>query len=243
MNLQQHIHVLRLHVLDMTRLAQRSVDYSVKACALGSPEMCSAVRDRTFEIDALHCEIAETAQELLASNIPCDRDLRFVLSCERIGIALQFLHLQADEIASQCLQLLELGRTVRCAEIAAMGEIVNSLVRLCAVALFEEEKQHADLVLSAGRVERLFEMTFCAWLRSLDRAEREQSECDRVITRHLSRMARQTYEIADALDFWLEVPDIEAKSDMEGRRQALCWDDIPRENADCDRLLRDEFVA
>jgi phosphate uptake regulator len=242
MDLHQHIQVLRLHVLDMTRLAQRSVDYSIKACALGNPEMCSAVRDRTFEIDALHCEITETAQELLALNIPDRGDFRFVLSCERIGIALQALHLQADEIARQCMQLLEVGRNHGCAEIAAMGDIVNSLVRLCAVALFEEKKQHADLVLGAGRVERLFEMTLCDWLRSLDPAERERADCDRAITRHLSCMARQTYEIADALDFWLEDSDIEAKSDMEKRRQAFCSEKIPAENADYDGLLRDEFV-
>jgi phosphate uptake regulator len=243
MDLHQHIYVLRLHVLDMTRLSQKSVDYSVKACALASPQMCTAVRDRSFEIDALHCEIAETAQELLGLHIPGDADLRFVLSSERIAHAMQALHLQAIEIAEQCLQLLEVGGKLGCTEIAAMGDIVNSLVRLNVVALFEEEKQHAEAVLGAGRMERLFETIFCDWLRTLDPAASARTECERAITRRLSSMAREAYEIADALAFWLEDADNEAKCVMEKRRLALSSQEIPAQDADNPRLRRNELVA
>jgi phosphate uptake regulator len=222
MDIRENIRVLRLHVLDMTRLSQRSIDYAVKACALGSPESCRGVCDSTFEIDALHCQIQETARELLALNIPGAADFRFVLSSERIGNGMQALHLHAVEIAERCLRLLEVGRKPGCAEINAMGDSVNGLVRLCVVALFEKEKRHADTVLGIGRIERRFETNLYKWLRTLDHAARAGVECERAITRHLSCMARQAHEIADAIVFWLQDVDIKAESDSQKPKRWLC---------------------
>jgi len=234
MDLQEHIQGLRLHVLDMARMSQRSVDYSIKACALGSAELCCSVRDRTFEIDALRCEITETVEVLLTRSIPRDADFRFVFASERIGRALETLHQHAVEIAGQCLQLLEVGRRPAWAAIGAIGDTVNSLVRLCVVALFEEDKQHAQAALSAGRVERSFETTFCDWFRTLDPTARARAQCERAIVTHLSSMARATYDIADALEFWLEDNDNEPRSRIAKRRPALASEGIQAQGpGDC----------
>ena len=44
MNIQYDIQILRSKLIAMTRLTQRTVDYSIKAMQLGRPELCLAVQ-------------------------------------------------------------------------------------------------------------------------------------------------------------------------------------------------------
>jgi hypothetical protein len=177
--------------------------------------LCSAVRGQPFEIDALHREIAETVRDLLALGLSSKPDLWFVFSSERIGQTLLALHMHAVAIAEECLRLSDMGGKLECPEIIALGEVVNNLVTLCVEAMFEGEMLHADAVLCNRQVERLFERTFCGWFRTLDLAARQQAECERAVARRFSCMARQTYEIADAIALWLR----DGKVELELRAQ------------------------
>ncbi|QNI33842.1 PhoU domain-containing protein [Alloacidobacterium dinghuense] len=129
-DIYQYIQTLRLHLLDMSRVSQRGVDYSIKAYRLGCPEFCASVRDNTDEINILHREITEIVQELLLMELARESDLRFTLASARICNALQAMHSQAVEIARNSMRLLESGG-LRCTDLTTMGDVVNSLVRLC----------------------------------------------------------------------------------------------------------------
>jgi len=204
MDIHEHTQTLRLHLLDMARVSQRSIDYSIKAYKLGGSEFCTNVRDNTYEVNILHREITEIAQDLLLMDMPSESDLRFVLSSPRICNALQAMHRQAVEIVANSMGFLETRGKLKCTDLATMGDVVNSLVRLCVVALFEEGIEHAETVLLTDGVERLFEMTFYDWYRTIDQRARTQAGHELAITKHLSQIAQQTHEIADAIVFWLE---------------------------------------
>ncbi len=205
-DIHQYLQTLRLHLLDMSRVSQRGVDYSIKAYKLGCPEFCASVRDNTDEINILHREITEIVQELLLVELARESDLRLILTSARICNALETMHCEAVEIVRNSMRLLENGG-LKCTDLTAMGDVVNALVRLCVVALFDEGIEHAQTVLQSDGVERLFETTFYDWYRTIDPRARTQAGHELAITKHLSQIVRQTHEVADAIVFWLEDED------------------------------------
>ena len=204
MNTQEYSQILRLSLLDMARVTQRGVDYATKAYRLGNPEFCWIVRECTYDIDVLHREITELARDLLAMELPGESHLRCILASERIGNALRVIYGQAAEIAANSMRIIENGGGLGCAELATMGDLVNNLVRLSIVALFEEDVEHAELVRRSSGVGRLFGSTFYDWYRTIDHSARAQAEFERAITKHLGHIALQTYEVAGAIVFWLD---------------------------------------
>ena len=223
MNTHEYGQTLRLHLLDMARGTQRGVDYAIKAYTLGNSAFCANVRDDSHEIKILHREITEIAQNLLLTELSWKSSLRFIFSSERICNSLQAVHSHAVEIAANSMRLLENGRKSGYADLATMGDIVNSLLRLCVVALFEEEIEHAETVLRTGEIERLFETTFYDWYRDLDHGTRTQACYERAITKHLGQIAHQAYEIAVAIVFWLKDSDLGSRSPAS-KKQSVLYD-------------------
>ena len=228
MNTHEYSQVLRLHLLDMARESQRCVDYAIKAYRLGNPEFCSIVREFTHDIDVLHREITELVRDLLAMELPGESNLRYVLASERMANAMRVVHGQAVEIAANSMRIVENGGGLGCTELATMGDLVNSLVRLSVVALFEEDVEHAKLAQRCSGVGRLFGSTFYDWYRTLDSSARAQAEFERAITKHLGHIALQTHEVAEAIVFWLEdsVGDLAADDD----ERTLAFYDIHRQS-------------
>ena len=210
MDIHQYTQALRLHLLDMSRVTQRGVDYSIKAYTLENSEFCANVRDDSHEVKILHREITEIARELLFEDLSWESNLRFIFSAERICNSLYAVHGYAVEIAANSMRLLENGRKIGYADLAMMGDIVNSLLRLCVVALFEEKIEHAETVLRTGGIERLFETTFYDWYRALDHGTRTQACYELAITKHLGQIAHQVHEVAVAIVFWLKDPGPES---------------------------------
>ncbi len=204
MNTHEYGQILRLHLLDMARETQTGVDYATKAYKLGNPEFCSIVRDCTYDIDVLHREITELVRDLLAMELPGESNLRYILASERIANAMRVMHGQAVEIAANSMRIVENGGGLGCAELTTMGDLVNSLVRLSVVALFEEDVEHAEMVRRCSGIGRIFGSTFYDWYRTIDHSARAQAEFERAITKHLGHIALQTYEVAGAIVFWLD---------------------------------------
>ena len=204
MNTLEYSQILRLRLLDMARVAQRAVDYAIKAYKLGNPDFCAIVRGHTFDIDVPHREITELVRELLAMELPSESNLRYILASDRIANAMRVVHSHALEIAANSMRIVDNGGVLGCAELATMGDLVNRLVRLSVVAIFNEDVEHAELVQRFSRAGRLFESTFYEWYRTIDHSARAQAEFERAITKHLEHIALQTYEVAEAIVFWLE---------------------------------------
>jgi phosphate uptake regulator len=204
LNTHEYSQILRLKLLDKARVTQRGVDYAIKAYKLGNPEFCITVREYIYEIDVLYPEIVGLVRDLLAMELSGESGLRFMLAAERIANALRVVQSKTVEIATNSLRIIENGGGLGCAELGTMGDLVNCLVRLSVVALFEKEVEHAELVQRGSGVGRLFESTFYDWYRTIDHRARAQAEFERAIAKHLRQIAQQTYEISRAILFRLE---------------------------------------
>lgn len=213
MKIQLYMQTLRLHLLDMARACQRGVDYSIKGYQLADSECCFKVQFDTYEIDILHREILYFSRELMLMEISEEPTLRFALSVDRISSALRAVHGCAVEIATSSMRLCESYRKIECQELVSMGAVVNGLVRLCVVALFEEEVVHAQTVLHRSGADSQFATKFFDWYRTLDQQERTQAGYELSIAKHLSRIAREMQEVADAVVFWLNGPEHERRPD------------------------------
>jgi len=220
-DIHQCMQTLRLQLLDMSRVSQRAVDYSIKAYQLDRPEFSANVRDSTYEVNILHREITEIARDLLQMDLPLESDARFALSAVLICDAHHSVHAQAVKIAANSAHLLENGRTPGCAGVTRMGEVVNCLMRLCIIALFDKEVAHAEAVLRNRGVERLFESAFYDWYRNADQRLRAQASQELAITKGLSQMAKETYEIADAIVFLLKGLDSGSTSRIDREQPTI----------------------
>ena len=240
-DIQQYIQNLRLQLLDMSRVVQRAVDYSIKAYKLGSPEFCSSVRDSTHEVDILHREITEIARDLLLMELPRESDVRFALSAVLICEAFHSIHAQAVKIAANDMRLLEDRCAVGCAGLTRMGEMVNCLMRLCIIALFDEEAAHAETVLRNHGVERIFELPFYDESTRMDQRLRAQAGYELAITKSLRQITKETCEIADAIVFWLKGPHSAAVSDID--REQLTIHTVPAKEVESETPNPDGMQA
>jgi phosphate uptake regulator len=187
----------------MARKCQRAVDYALKAYSLGSPGCCRLVRNNKSEINLLHLQIEESIRQILLMEISDTLDLRFVLSADRLCNAFEEIHIHADDIATTSMRLLESAGRIGRKELVSMGDVVNRLMRLCVVSLFEESSGHAETVLRSEGVEGEFEMSFFESLNTLDRSDIGEAVYEIAIADNLSRMARELREVANAIMFWL----------------------------------------
>jgi phosphate uptake regulator len=218
MNSHPYIRALRLHILDMARVCQREVDYSIRAYSLNSSECSRIVRSDRSEINILRLEIDEITREILLMEISDESDLRFVLSAERICNALQQIRVHADDIATNSMRRLESSSKLESKELVSMGDVANRLMRLCVVALFVEGIEHAETVLQSSGVECEFETRFFDRLSTLDQSETTEAVYEIAVADSLGQMARALHELADAIMFWLNDSELNCAPDKAEQR-------------------------
>jgi hypothetical protein len=95
-----------------------------------------------------------------------------------------------------------------------MGKFVNSLLRLCSAALFEEEIRHAKRVLLIERGRRRFDPALYRAHDALPLWPGAHMNRELAIMMCLSQIAEQGYELADAITLWLE-----GKGCLDSRRE------------------------
>jgi phosphate uptake regulator len=204
MKIQRYIPDLRSQLLEMSRLSQRAVDYSIKAYELGSPEFCRHVRNTEYEFGERHRCLADRCRKLLRAGLPLEPDARFVGFVLRICGALDAMHNAATEIARNTMLLLESGHVQESRALEQMGNFVNRVVRLCTVALYKGEVQNAKTVLQNREVGQWFELIAYHANNDISLWIGTQATFDLVITKSLGEIAKQSSEMADAITVWLE---------------------------------------
>jgi len=207
MDANQELKFLRLQLLDMTRATQRVVDCSTKVHGPGGADFFAAARTATFEIDMLCREIKELTGSLPLTDLPDETEVHFVLSTTCICDVLRNIRLHAIEIATDSMRLLKDGWKPEYANLVRIGEAVNCQMRLCVVALFEQEVRHADTVLHSHTVGNLFAAAFGDRYLTLDSRAGTDRSCELSITRHLSQMAKEISKLSYAIALCLEGTD------------------------------------
>ena len=213
MSIHYEIQILRSKLIAMTRLTQRTVDYSIKAFQLGRPELCRVVQNSREEIGAIRGWIANRGRALLAASKPESADSRFVCAALRISTALEAACDAGFNIARHSAIRFAEGWTPISPELLDAGNFVNSQLRLCILSLLKKDLRHAKAVLHNASAGQSFDLA--VYLAHHDLAQRTNAHArfELALVRCLDGIAGQTREIADALLEWHD--EIERRESAE----------------------------
>jgi phosphate uptake regulator len=222
MKLYQPINALRVQLVEMSRLSQRALDYSIKGYQLGSPEFSRSVCSTERELEQHHQQIKDICRKLAARKVTDSADCRFVLIALRLSGALSTTSRAAVQIAQDTTSFVESSRMPRHAALCNLGDLVNSLIRLCIVALFKQEVRHAETVLQSQAVWRRCELIFESMREADDQTNDDETTDEQyifesAIARGLGKVARQAHDMADAILFWLKESDRELCFEANGQ--------------------------
>ncbi len=148
-----------------------------------------------------------------ASTRPSDSRFPFVAA--NIETALHVTYTAAAQIAQDSIRLLEGSGIHGCAALEMLGRVVNGSMRLCVVALFEENADHAKAALRRQDCLPLRELTSISSHPHIDRWAGAQGDFERSVIRSLTEVAKQAHEMADTILFWLEGKSCAASSVSE----------------------------
>jgi phosphate uptake regulator len=216
MTIQPQLKVLRLHLLDMSKLSHRAVDYAIKGYRLGSPEFSRYVRRSDRQLVELRRRITDLCQKLLTEQSvivdpeiftdehAADSDVRFPLVALRICGALQAVCTATAEIAHHTMLLLEDTCVPGSEALEEICFLVNRLMCLCILALFKKEARYAETVVHNRDITRLFEQAIRNLRLDIERRTAITTALELAITNSLRQIAREAHEIAEAVLFWLE---------------------------------------
>lgn len=211
MNLQQERTALRTHLLDMSRLSQRALDYSIKGYKLNSCELSNHIAGVGCQIEERYCQIKVLSRQLIGTGVAAPSDFRFSLAALRLNSAFYKTYKAASRIARATAARVERGTAEKCAALDEFGELINRLVRLCIIALFLNDAVLAEAVLQSQAVWRRSELIF----------HHSPSDVDSytlAITQNLAVIAKQAHEMADAILFWLRGRDCAQAIETQGHR-------------------------
>jgi hypothetical protein len=212
MDVRQQIQKLRLHLLDMSRVSLRTIDYSTKGGKLGYSELCLYFRNARRELDDCHHEITRLSQQLQAMEQISVSDRIFALSAERIANCLRAACFRARDVFRDTMLLRRNPRFVEGKRFLRMSDTVNGLMRLCVVALFKKEISHAKTVLCSS--------SFVGY-EAAEHSLKSQTGMELSIVNDLREIAAQTHQMADAIVFWLENTDSRVESNVRKDRRAF----------------------
>jgi hypothetical protein len=203
-NSHPYIQTLRLHLIDICRVTQRCVDLAIRALELKHPDPTAGDCDHSHEIEMLCSDAAEIAGELLAGDILHITDFRFMLSSTRLCDALQGLYSEGLAVSRNRMRMLANGEEMACEALAALGNHIHALIRLCTTALFDEDCCHAEAILKDNQSLKQFAHSIDDRFTREGAAPHELTGSAIALANSLLRMVRHTHEMADAVAFWLK---------------------------------------
>ncbi len=215
MGFQQHLQPVRAQLLGTARLSHRALDYSIKGYQLGNLDFCNHVSTAARELDEHFSRIRHLCLGLV-TTATTPSDFRFILAALRVSRALHRTYNVAERIAKETVQFLNAHPTAKHAQLGQFGNLVNCLIRLSVVALFEKDARHAETVLQSQGVWRRCELIFNEAYFRIDHRNQAHDFYVLAITRHLGAIAKQAHKIAEALLFWLRGKEDKPSFEAEG---------------------------
>lgn len=195
------------HLLKMTMLSQRAVDYSIKSYQWKSLEFSKAVLDAEAGWEEVQRGIGDRGRMFRAAGRPIDFDSPFACCALRIFGALRVTYAAATQIAHNAMLMLEGGRLAPSSEIREMGDHVNGLVRLYTVALFKKDVEHAATILQNAKVRDWFHSRIYPAQNDVCQGNGATVQLEFEIVRSLVQIEEQAFEIGEAIMRWLDRND------------------------------------
>jgi hypothetical protein len=183
----------------MAMFVQRAVDYSIKSYELAAPDIQRLFWKHDQEWLNLNRRIADRGRSLIAAGALAVDGTQRSDSALQIYSALQVAYKAATAIAHSADMMVARGPSIPSPLVAEVGNYVNSLVRLCTVALFKKEVQHARKILFDPRGRQWCEMMLFHIRCLLAVKPATQARLELAIADALEQIAGQAFEIARAI--------------------------------------------
>lgn len=125
----EELRALKEKLLCMAALAEESIAYAVSGLKDRNQGLARKVFDMEEKINRLDIEIDQKCFELLALKQPMARDLRLIVSADRIGSELERIGDQAVNIAQRALEILKFPDLKPLIDVPRMAGLAQDMVR------------------------------------------------------------------------------------------------------------------
>jgi hypothetical protein len=143
---ERSIRRTRFDVLEMLGIVLRAVDYSTKAYAFGFVDFARYALNEREQLAYISKAIIATSQRLYKKDIHTPQ-ISFGHSARAISVALFSTGQHAYNISSHAIELSRQGRYQRSAALIQGGQHITEFLRLCIVAIMEQNVEHVETVL------------------------------------------------------------------------------------------------
>ncbi|MBI2781476.1 MAG: phosphate signaling complex protein PhoU [Chloroflexi bacterium] len=148
-------------VLRMASLVEQQIRAAIQAMEARDATLATAVIDGDARVDEAQREASALITTTIALQQPVARDLRFLLSLDRVTYELERIGDHAGDVAKQARKLAGTPAMRPYADLAAMGRIAANLVRAIAGALIDVDEHQARAVAAGDdEIDHLYHRVF-----------------------------------------------------------------------------------
>jgi phosphate transport system protein len=148
-------------VLRMASLVEQQIRGAIEAVSNRDAELATRVVEGDARVNDAQREASALITTTIATQQPVARDLRFLLSLDRVTYELERIGDHAGDVAKQARKLAELPALRPSADLASMGRIAADLVRGITGALIDVDEDMARRVAAGDdEIDHLYRRVF-----------------------------------------------------------------------------------
>jgi phosphate transport system protein len=148
-------------VLRMASLVEQQIRAAIQALVDRDVDLATSVVEGDAKVNEAQREASALITMTIATQQPVARDLRFLLSLDRVTYELERIGDHAGDVAKQARKLADTPALRPHAELAAMGRIAANLVRGIAGALVDIDEQMArEVAAGDDEIDHLYHQVF-----------------------------------------------------------------------------------
>jgi phosphate transport system protein len=149
------------HVLRMASIVEQQIRLAIQALEERDAELATSVVTGDARVNEAQREASSLITTTIATQQPVARDLRFLLSLDRVTYELERIGDHAGDVAKQARKLAGMPALRPYAELAAMGRIAAELVRGITGALIDVDEGLARQVAAGDdEIDHLYHRVF-----------------------------------------------------------------------------------
>jgi phosphate transport system protein len=148
-------------VLRMASLVEQQIRAAIQALVDRDVELAAFVITGDAKVNDAQRDASALITTTIATQQPVARDLRFLLSLDRVTYELERIGDHAGDVAKQARKLADMPVMRPYSELAAMGRIAANLVRGIAGALVDIDEQMArEVAAGDDEIDHLYHQVF-----------------------------------------------------------------------------------
>jgi phosphate transport system protein len=149
------------HVLRMASIVEQQIRLAIQSLEDRDAELATSVVTGDARVNEAQREASSLITTTIATQQPVARDLRLLLSLDRVTYELERIGDHAGDVAKQARKLADMPVLRPYAELAAMGRIAAELVRGITGALIDVDEELARRVAAGDdEIDHLYHRVF-----------------------------------------------------------------------------------